>query len=69
MCLERDQRGIKRTPYSLRPFYINEQLANGAEVMDVARICRTSVVIIEKPNGLVRLERVADRLRPEWTRA
>ena len=67
--LERDHRGIKRTPYSLRHFYISEQLANGAEVMDVARNCRTSLVMIDKHYGQVRLERVADRLRPEWTRA
>jgi integrase len=67
--LERDHRGIKRTPYSLRHFYISEQLANGAEVMDVARNCRTSLVMIDKHYGQVRLERVVDRLRPEWTRA
>ncbi|KQO64090.1 integrase [Methylobacterium sp. Leaf87] len=67
--LERDHRGIKRTPYSLRHFHISEQLANGAEVMDVARNCRTSLVMIDKHYGQVRLERVADRLRPEWTRA
>ena len=66
--LERDHRGIKRTPYSLRHFYISEQLANGAEVMDVARNCRTSLVMIDKHYGQVRLERVVDRLRPEWTR-
>jgi site-specific recombinase XerD len=68
-ALERDHRGIKRTPYSLRHFYISEQLANGAEVMDVARNYRTSLVMIDKHYGQVRLERVADRLRPEWTRA
>ena len=67
--LERDHRGIKRTPYSLRHFYISEQLANGAEVMDVARNCRTSLVMIDKHYGQVRLERVVDRLRTEWTRA
>lgn len=67
--LERDHRGIKRTPYSLRHFYISEQLANGAEVMDVARNCRTSLVMIDKHYGQVRLERVVDRLHPEWTRA
>ncbi|WP_244477480.1 site-specific integrase [Methylobacterium sp. Leaf125] len=66
--LERDHRGIKRTPYSLRHFHISEQLANGAEVMDVARNCRTSLVMIDKHYCQVRLERVADRLRPEWTR-
>jgi len=53
----------------LRHSYISEQLANGAEVMDMASNCRTSLVIIDKPYGLVRLERVVDRLRPEWTRA
>ena len=67
--MERDHRRIKRTPYSLRHFYISEQLANGAAVMDVAPKCRTSLVIIDKPYGLVRLERVVGRLRPEWTRA
>ncbi|KQO69143.1 integrase [Methylobacterium sp. Leaf87] len=67
--LERDNRGIKRTPYSLRHFHISEQLANGAEVIDVARNCRTSLAMIDKHYGQVRLERVADRLRPEWTRA
>jgi integrase len=67
--LERDHRGIKRTPYSLRHFHISEQLANGAEVMDVAGHCRTFLVMIDKHYGQVRLERVVDRLRPEWTRA
>lgn len=67
--LERDHRGIKRTPYSLRHFYISEQLANGAEVMDVARNCRTSLTMIDKHYGQVRLERVVDRLRPEWNRS
>ncbi|BAQ44486.1 tyrosine-type recombinase/integrase [Methylobacterium aquaticum] len=66
--LERDHRGIKRTPYSLRHFYISEQLANGSEVLDVARNCRTSLAMIDKHYGQVRLERVVDRLRPDWTR-
>ena len=56
--LERDHRGIKRTPYSLRHFYISEQLANGSEVLDVARNCRTSLAMIDKHYGQVRLERV-----------
>ena len=46
--LERDHRAIKRTPYARRHFYISEQLADGAEVMDVARIYRTSLVLIDK---------------------
>lgn len=37
--------------------------------MDAAPNRRTSLVIIDKPYGLIRLERVVDRLRPEWTRA
>ncbi len=40
-----------------------------AEVLDVARNCRTSLAMIDKHYGQVRLERVVDRLRPEWTRA
>ena len=67
--LERDHRGIKRTPYSLRHFYITQQLTHGAEVTDIARNCRTSLAMIDKHYGQVRLERVVDRLRPEWTRA
>ncbi|TXM66807.1 site-specific integrase [Methylobacterium sp. WL8] len=67
--LERDHRGIKRTPYSLRHFYITQQLTHGAEVTDIARNCRTSLAMIDKHYGQVRLERVVDRLRPDWTRA
>jgi site-specific recombinase XerD len=67
--LERDHRGVKRTPYSLRHFYISQQLAHGAEVIDVARNTRTSLTMIDKHYGQVRLERVVDRLRPNWTRS
>jgi hypothetical protein len=38
-------------------------------VLDMARNCRTSLAMIDKHYGQVRLERVVDRLRPEWTRA
>lgn len=38
-------------------------------MLDVAYNCRTSFAIIDKHYGQVRLERVVDRLRPEWTRA
>lgn len=67
--LERDHRGVKRTPYSLRHFYISQQLAHGAEVIDVARNTRTSLTMIDKHYGQVRLERILDRLRPDWTRS
>ncbi|MBF9234448.1 tyrosine-type recombinase/integrase [Microvirga alba] len=66
--LERDHRGVKRTPYSLRHFYISQQLAHGAEVLDVARNTRTSLAMIDKHYGQVNLERIVDRLRPQWTR-
>jgi integrase len=66
--LERDHRGVKRTPYSLRHFYISQQLANGAEVTDIARNCRTSILMLDKHYAQYRIERVVDRLRPEWTR-
>lgn len=66
--LERDYRGMKRTPYSLRHFYISEQLANGVDILIVARNCRTSVAMIDKHYGQVQIERMANQLRPEWTR-
>ena len=37
--------------------------------MDGARNCCTSLVMIDKHYGQVRLERVMHRIRTEWTRA
>lgn len=66
--LERDYRGVSRTSYSLRHYYISEMIASGADVYDIARNTRTSIAMIDKHYGQVDVERLKDKLRPEHTR-
>jgi integrase len=66
--LERDYRGVSRTSYSLRHYYISEMIASGADIYDVARNTRTSIAMIDKHYGQVDVERLKDKLRPEHTR-
>lgn len=64
--LEYDHRGIRRTPYSLRHFYISQQLAHGVPVHDLARNTRTSIQMIDQHYAQVQVKRMTDTLRPEW---
>ncbi|MDH2091245.1 tyrosine-type recombinase/integrase [Rhizobium pusense] len=67
--LEYDYRGVRRTPYSLRHFYISEMLIKGTSIYDVALNTRTSLEMIEKHYAHVATEQIKDRLRPcqsEW---
>ncbi|MEJ5080592.1 tyrosine-type recombinase/integrase [Ochrobactrum sp. MYb379] len=63
--LEEDYRGVARTTYSLRHYYISEMIAKGVKVYDVARNTRTSITMIDKHYGQVNVERLKDKLRPD----
>lgn len=62
--LKTDYRGVSRTSYSLRHYYISEMIAKGADVYDIARNTRTSIAMIDKHYGQVSVERLKDKLRP-----
>lgn len=67
--LEFDYRGVRRTPYSLRHYYISTMLINGVSIFDVALNTRTSLQMIERHYAHVATEHIKDRLRPdhkEW---
>jgi hypothetical protein len=67
--LEYDFRGHRRTPYSLRHYYISAMLINGASIHDIAINTRTSLEMIEKHYDHVITEQIKHRLRPgqtEW---
>lgn len=67
--LETDHRGVRRTSYSLRHFYISSLIAQGVSVHDVARNTRTSIQMIDKHYAQVSVEQIKDNLRPgqaEW---
>ena len=64
--LEKDFRGVARTTYSLRHYYISEKIAKGVAVHDVARNTRTSIAMIDKHYGQVSTERIKDQLRPDY---
>ena len=61
-----DYRGVKRTMYSFRHFYISQQLAHGVDVFPLARNTGTSPDMIHKFYGQVTNERMKDHLRPTW---
>ncbi len=65
--LEYDYRGVRRTPYSLRHYYISAMLIKGASIYDVALNTRTSLQMIEKHYAHVATEHIKDRLRPGQT--
>lgn len=65
--LSHDYRGVKRTMYSFRHFYISQQLAHGVDVFRLARNTGTSPDMIHKFYGQVTNERMRNHLRPEWT--
>ncbi|KKB76490.1 integrase [Devosia soli] len=64
--LETDYRGVKRTMYSFRHFYISQQLAHGVDVFALARNTGTSSEMIDKFYGQVSNARMKKHLRPEW---
>ena len=61
-----DYRGVRRTSYSFRHYYISQQLAHGVDVFPLARNTGTSPDMIHKFYGQVTNERMKDHLRPEW---
>ena len=62
--LEYDHRGVKRTAYSFRHFYISQMLANNVSIHHVARNTRTSISMIDKHYAQVNTEQIKDFLRP-----
>lgn len=62
--LEHDNRGVKRTAYSFRHFYISQMLANNVSIHHVARNTRTSISMIDKHYAQVNTEQIKDFLRP-----
>lgn len=62
--LEKDNRGIRRTSYSFRHFYISQMLANNVSLHHVARNTRTSFQMMDKHYAQVNTEQIKDFLRP-----
>lgn len=62
--LERDHRGVRRTAYSLRHYYISSMLAQNVSVHHIARNTRTSIAMIDKHYAQVNTEQIKDFLRP-----
>lgn len=62
-----DYRGVRRTSYSFRHFYISQQLAHGVDIFALARNTGTSSDMIDKFYGQVTNARMKTHLRPEWT--
>jgi integrase len=61
-----DYRGVRRTLYSFRHFYISQQLAHNVEVFHLAVNTGTSSGMIDKFYGQVTSDRMKEHLRPEW---
>jgi integrase len=61
-----DHRGMRRTSYSFRHFYITQQIIAGVEVFLLAKNTGTSSAMIERFYADVKLERMTKELRPEW---
>jgi integrase len=64
--LLRDHRGMRRTSYSFRHFYISQQIIGGVEVFLLGKNTGTSSDMIERFYADVKLERMTKELRPEW---
>lgn len=62
-----DYRGVRRTSYSFRHFYISQQLAHGVDVFALARNTGTSSDMIDRFYGQVTNARMKTHLRPNWT--
>lgn len=63
--LTKDYRGVKRTPYSLRHYYITEQLRRGVDAYILARNVGTSVKMLEEHYDHNTNERYKEMLRPK----
>lgn len=61
-----DHRGVRRTSYSFRHFYISQQLIAGVDIFILAQNCGTSSDMIHRFYADVKLELMKDHLRPEW---
>jgi integrase len=61
-----DHRGVRRTSYSFRHFYVSQQLLAGVDIFILARNTGTSSEMIERFYADVKLELMKDHLRPEW---
>lgn len=61
-----DHRGVRRTSYSFRHFYISQQLMAGVDVFILAQNTGTSSDMIHRFYADVKLELMKDHLRPEW---
>jgi hypothetical protein len=61
-----DHRGMRRTSYSFRHFYISQQIIAGVEVFLLAKNTGTSSAMIERFYADVKLERMSKELRPDW---
>lgn len=61
-----DHRGVRRTSYSFRHFYISQQLMAGVDVFILAKNTGTSSDMIHRFYADVKLELMQDHLRPEW---
>lgn len=63
-----DHRGVRRTSYSFRHFYISQQIIHGVDVFILAKNTGTSPEMIDRFYADVKLERMKEQLRPEWRR-
>ena len=64
--LKTDYRGIKRTSYSFRHFFISQQLIAGVNIFDLAQMCGTGSEMIQKFYADVSISAIKDKLRPDW---
>lgn len=61
-----DHRGVRRTSYSFRHFYISQQLIAGVDIFHLAQNTGTSSDMIHRFYADVNLELMKDHLRPAW---
>lgn len=60
------ENGEKRSLYSLRHYYITQQILAGVDIHIIARQCGTSTAMIEKHYSHIISTLVADKLTSEW---
>lgn len=63
-----DYRGVRRSAYSFRHYYISQQLMHDVDIFLLAQNTGTSVEMIQKFYADVKLEAMKDKLRPVWTK-
>ena len=64
--LEKDHRGVKRTAYSFRHFYISQMLVNNVDVFLVSQNTGTSPDMVRRFYADVNIHKQADVLRGKW---